>query len=66
VELLAVGIVFPHSDQVFGADDQGFSVVIILKHLGQRSGHHGLAQAHHIGLEKTQALRRGQRQRAIG
>ena len=46
--LVAVGIVFPHGDEVLGADDQGFVTEIVFKHSGQRGGHDGFSQAHHV------------------
>jgi len=51
-----VGIVFPHRNEVLGADDERFSVVIVLEHLGQSGGHHRLAQADHIADQHTAAL----------
>ena len=56
VQAIAVGIVLPHGDQVFRADNEGLGAVIVLEDLGQGGGDEGFAQAHHVPNEDPTAL----------
>jgi len=56
-EAVAVGVVFPHADQVFRAEDEGFKGARrVLKHAGQRGGHEGLAEADDVAQNDAAAL----------
>ena len=56
VQAVAVDVVLPHWHQVLGADDEGFGVIVVFEDLGQRRGHHRLAQAHHVADQHATAL----------
>lgn len=49
-------IVLPHRHEVLRTENESFSVVVVLKYLSQRGGHHGFAKTHHIADQHTAAL----------
>ncbi len=52
-----MGVVFPHADEVLGAEDQGFEGAgRVLKHAGQRGGHESLTEADDIAQHDAAAL----------
>ena len=56
-EAVAVGVVFPHADEVLRAEDEGFERAgRVLKHAGQRGGHEGFAEADDIAEHDAAAL----------
>ena len=56
-QAVAVGVVFPHADEVFGAEDEGFEGARrVLKHAGQRGGHEGFAEANDVAQDHAAAL----------
>ena len=56
MQAIAVRVVFPHRNQVLGADDERFGVVIVLEDLGQCGSHHRLAQTDHVADQHAATL----------
>ena len=56
-EPVAVGVVFPHADEILGAENECFKGAgRVLKHAGQRGSHEGLAEANHVAQNHAAAL----------
>ena len=49
-------VVFPHWNEVFGADDQGLQAKVVLKDAGESGGHQGFSESDDIADEDTAAL----------
>ena len=56
-QAVAVGVVFPHADEIFGAENEGFERARrVLEHAGQRGGHEGFAEADDVAEDDTAAF----------
>ena len=52
-----MGVVFPHADKIFGAEDEGFKRTRrILEHAGKGCGHERLAKADDIAEDHAAAF----------
>ena len=56
-EPVAVGVVFPHADEMLGAKNQRFKGAWwVLKHAGQCCGHEGFAETDNIAKDDPTTL----------
>ena len=56
-QAVAMGVVFPHADEILGAENECFKGARrVLKHAGQRGGHEGLTEADHVAQNHTATL----------
>ena len=55
-QAVLVAVVFPHGDEVFGADNERFEALVILKDAGDGGGHQGFAETDDIADEDAAAF----------
>src|SRR5207245_2895987 len=53
---ILLAVVFPHADEILGAQNQGFQIMVVFKYLSQRRRHERLSQADHVPDQHTAAL----------
>ena len=55
-QAVLVAVVFPHRDEVFGADNERFEALVILKDAGDGGGHQGFAETDNVADEDAAAF----------
>ena len=55
-QAVLVAVVFPHGDEVLGADDERFEALVVLKDAGDGGGHQGFAETDDVADEDAAAF----------